>query len=524
MKQPVSLIHARVLLTALSLLTLLLALAPDLSAGENEWLVPLAPPPKATPQRMSGGEAVPPLPLPATPLRRSEHKREPSPQKIMAKIMWGETADFKHEGGLSASVSDWNQAPADVQQILGKVRGPLMTPYTADAMNLSAFNGDPVQIPMLFFSGSRTIKFDDKQIELLRNYVMRGGVIMGDAVIGSPHFYESFKKAMERAFPEQAWRTVPEDHAVYHMVTDVTTVKYPRNLKSDKPVLEAMYVFSRLGVVVSKYGLGCGWDNREPWLTEELKTKAIYYDPESASKIGMNFMAYIVGYANVARESAKPELFGTVDEKRPTDEFVFAQIKHEGAWNAHAGGAAALLQRMRRDTSVKVSLKRVPVAPGKDDLSNFTFLYLTGLDDFKFDAAAVASLRNFLNAGGTLLVNNGLGMRTFDEAVRRELKAVLPGSELKVVPGDHPLFSAVHKIKEPQYTTAVQRLTPNRKLIDEKVPHLEGITLNGDLKVIYSPFDLEAGWQGMEHPLAKAYEPEGAMQLGMNIVMYSVTH
>ena len=494
------------------------------AASENEWLVPLAPPPKATPQRMSGGEAVPPLPLPATPLRRSEHKREPSPQKLMAKIMWGETADFKHEGGLSTQVSDWNQAPADVQQILGKVRGPLATPYTADAINLSAFNGDPTQIPLLFFSGSRTIKFDDKQIELLRNYVIRGGVIMGDAVIGSPHFYESFKLAMERAFPEQAWRVVPEDHPVYHMVTDVTTVKYPRNLKSDKPLLEAMYIHSRCGVIVSKYGLGCGWDNREPWLTDELKAKAIYYDPESASKIGMNLMAYVVGYGNVARESAKPELFGTVDEKRPTDEFVFAQIKHEGAWNAHSGGAAALLQRMRRDTSVKVSVKRVPVAPGKDDLANFTFLYLTGLDDFKFDGAAVASLRNFLNAGGTLLINNGLGMRTFDEAVRRELKAILPGSELKVVPGDHALFSAVHKIKEAQYTTAVQRLTPNRKLIDEKIPHVEGITLNGDLKVIYSPFDLEAGWQGMEHPLAKAYEPEGAMQLGMNIVMYSMTH
>ena len=170
------------------------------------------------------------------------------------------------------------------------------------------------------------------------------------------------------------------------------------------------------------------------------------------------------------------------------------------------------------------SLKRVPVVPGKDDLSNFTFLYLTGLDDFKFDAAAIASLRNFLNAGGTLLVNNGLGLRTFDEAVRRELKAILPGAEMKVIAGDHPLFSAVHKVKEAVYTPAVQRLTPGKKLIDEKVPHLEGVTLNGDLKVIYSPFDLEAGWQGMEHPLAKAYEPECAMQLGMNIVMYSMTH
>ena len=32
------------------------------------------------------------------------------------------------------------------------------------------------------------------------------------------------------------------------------------------------------------------------------------------------------------------------------------------------------------------------------------------------------------------------------------------------------------------------------------------------------------GWQGMEHPLAKGYESESAMQLGVNLVMYSMTH
>ena len=91
--------------------------------------------------------------------------------------------------------------------------------------------------------------------------------------------------------------------------------------------------------------------------------------------------------------------------------------------------------------------------------------------------------------------------------------------------GGGPLWASTPAVMSGlNVSVTVLRLTPNRKLIDEKVPHIEGITLNGDLKVIYSPFDLEAGWQGMEHPLAKAYEPEGAMQLGMNIVMYSVTH
>jgi hypothetical protein len=59
---------------------------------------------------------------------------------------------------------------------------------------------------------------------------------------------------------------------------------------------------------------------------------------------------------------------------------------------------------------------------------------------------------------------------------------------------------------------------------DLRAPYLEGISINGDLRVIYSPFDLEAGWEGTEHPLAQAYEPQSAVQLGVNLVMYAVTH
>ncbi len=483
--------------------------------GENDWLVPLGAPPQAAPRRISGGEGFPPLPLPATPLRRSERKREPSGPKMIAKLMWGESADFKYDNGLSTQVSDWNQCPGDLQQIVRKAGAALGTSYSTDVLSLSSFRGDPVRTPVLFLSGSRTIKFDKKQLELLHDYVIRGGMIIADNVAGSPYFYAAIKSAMQEAFPELTFREIPADHPVYHMLGDVDEVGFPRNLDSKKPLLEGMYVFSRIGVLVSKYGLGCGWDDHEVPMLKQ----AIYYDVPSANKIGVNLVAYAAGYANVGRESAKPELFGTLDEKRPTDEFVFAQIKHEGAWNVHSGGAATLLRRLRQNSAVRVSLKRVPVAPGKDDLSSFTFLYLSGLDDFKLDPAAVSALRAHLNRGGTLLINNGLGLKTFDTAVRRELKRVLPESELTPLAPNHPLYSTVFKIAEAQYTPAVVKLRPTLK-----TPYLEGVSVGGDLRVIYSPFDLEAGWTGLDHPLAKGYEPDSAMQLGMNLVVYAMTH
>ena len=484
-------------------------------ANENEWFRPLGQPPTAAPKRISGGEGMPPLPLPATPLRRSERKRDPSPPKMIGKVVWGESASFKYDNGATAEIADWNLCPGDLQQLMQKASGALGTPYASEAVSLAQFDGDPAKMPVLFFSGTRSLKLDAKQTALLRNYVLDGGMVVFDSIAGSPYYYESVKKIIAAALPEYGYRTIPLDHPIYHMLTDVQKVSYPHNLDSTTPVLEGVYVGSRIGVLVSKYGLGCGWDNHEvPGIQ-----KAVYYDVTSANRIGVNIVAYALGYANVGREEAKPELFGALDEKRPTDEFVFAQIKHEGAWNDHPGGAAALLRRLRQNTSLRVSLKRVGVTPGQDDLTGFGLLYLSGLDDFSWDARALSALKDFLGHNGTLFINNGLGLRTFDTAARRELKKLLPSAQLTQVPLNHPIFRSVFQVRNAAYSPAVKA-----DKFDVTVPYLEGITINGDVRVIYSPFDMEAGWQGCEHPLARAFAPESAMQLGINIALYAATH
>jgi len=485
------------------------------AASENDWFVPLGKPPEAPPKRISGGEGFPPLPLPATPLRRSERKRQPTPPSLFGKVVWGEQGSFTYTGGKSTKIADWNLCPADLQHLFGKVQGQLGLQYGFDNVSLPSFAGDPDKMPVLFFSGTRTIQLDAASVAKLRAYVLRGGMLCFDSVAGSPYFYNSARALMQQAFPELAWHVIPPDHPLYHMVSDVNSVRYSANVASNKPYLEGLYVGSRIGVLLSKYGLGCGWDDH----AVPLLTQAAYYDPASANAIGLNLVAYVIGYNHVGMEESRPELFAAMDEKAPTDEFVFAQIEHEGAFNVHPNSASALLSKLRAATSLRVNLKRVVVDPGKDDLSNLSFLYLTGMDDFHLSDNAVLALRGFLQRNGTLFINNGLGLSTFDAAVRRELARVLPGSKLEPIPLSHSIFNDVVPIQTADYTPAVAmrygKLT---------APRLEGITLNGDERVIYSPIDLEAGWENTEYPMALAYRSDTATPLGMNILMYAATH
>ena len=487
-------------------------------AGENDWFKYLGTKEakKAPRKSMNAAEALPPLPLPATPLRRTERKKPPQPDYLVGKVIWGESASFVDTTGKALEIADWNLCPTDTQKFVENSRAMDLT-YHWQNTNLNDFHFDAKKLPALLFSGVRTLKLSDSHIQALRDYVLNGGMIICDSIAGSPYFYESAKKIFLRAFGDSRFRTIPADHPLYHMIVDIDKVSYRGNKGSD-PFLEGIYVGSRIGVLVSKFGLGCGWNRN----TERLKElpKAAYYDTKSANQIGVDLAAYIVGYAEVGLVEGRPEVFGLADQKRPTDEFVFAQIKHDGLWNVHPGAATALLMKLRRYTSVRVNLKRVGVDAGQDDLSPYPFLYLTGLDNFSFSQRQVNALQQYLNYGGVLLVNNGLGLGTFDAAVRRELNKLLPDSTLQRISPGNDLFSSLFDASTVRYSPSLAKSKPQLN----NQPYLLGATIDGDLRVIYSPYDLESGWLEVHYPLARGYESVSSQRLGMNIIVYLMTH
>jgi len=488
-------------------------------ADENKWFIYLGnqEAKKAPRKNINAAEALPPLPLPATPLRRTERKKPPQPDYLVGKVIWGESASFTDTSGTKLEIADWNLCPTDTEKFVENARA-LDLQYHWQNTNLNSFHFDPKKLPALLFSGVRTLKLGDAHIQALRDYVLNGGMIICDSIAGSPYFYESSKKVFLRAFPESRFRTIPPDHPLYHMIVDIDEVKCHGAGSKAEPFLEGIYVGSRVGVLVSKFGLGCGWNRN----TERLKQlpDAAYYDVKSAGELGVDLAAYIIGYAEVGLVEGRPEVFGLADEKRPTDEFVFAQIKHDGLWNVHPGAATSLLMKLRRYTAVRVNLKRIGVEPGQDDLSSHPFLYLTGLDDFSFSQEEINALQQYLNSGGVLLINNGLGMGTFHAAVRRELNKLLPGMALESIAADHDIFKGLFDASTVQYTPCLAKSKPELN----SRPYLMGITIDGDLRVIYSPYDLEAGWLEVNYPLMKGYESISAQRLGMNIIIYIMTH
>ena len=499
----------------LGLLVLLLATAFAQAASEDDFLRPIGQPPKATPQRRQGGEAMPPLPLPATPLRRSEKKRPPSPATLIGKVVWGSFKDWKWDNGEVTRVYDWNMIPADCQQLVGASQKATGMECKVETVALNTFNAKPAEIPVLYFSGGRRLNFGDPERETLRKYLLAGGMVWFDSVVGSPYFYTSALGELQKMFPEASIKRVPLDHPIFHMIDD--TIKVSVKNKADvPPVLDGLYIGCRLAAVVSPYGLGCGWDNANPYLIPE----ANYYDRQSAVVLGLNLAAYAMGYFRVGQAHAQADVYRAEDLVPNADPVIFAQVRTNGEWNTEPGAANNLLRFMNRNLAIKANYKNQVVDLAKDPVANLPFLYLTGITDFTFSADELKTLRQYLTDGGYLLINNSLGLTEFDQAVRREVARLLPTGELKRLPADHPLFrEGPFKLGEVKYTLATRARFP-----DVKTAWLEGANVGDDLRVVYSRFDLAAGWQGDDHPLALAYLPGDALPLGANIFAYFMTH
>src|ERR1700722_13742633 len=150
------------------------------------------PPPRKNPLRQTSAEGMPPLPLPAVPLRRSEPKAEPAPPLMIAKLEYGTT-------------QDWNTDPGDVDNLMRHVRSAVGLWYGWKIMHLNELvalhkAGQQCKIPCLYISGHEAFDFTKEQRDAIIQYVLDGGTLLGDACCGRAEFANSFRTEIKTMF------------------------------------------------------------------------------------------------------------------------------------------------------------------------------------------------------------------------------------------------------------------------------------------------------------------------------------
>jgi len=190
------------------------------------------------------------------------------------------------------------------------------------------------------------------------------------------------------------------------------------------------------------------------------------------------------------------------------------------SWNPRPTAIRRLLLEVEMTTSIEITPN--PTTVRLDDAAGlFTSPLVMLAGDRGFDPWSSdqrAALERYLSAGGMLVVDGSEGRAAggFDASIRRELAAILPQHPLTRVPADHVMYKSFYLVEG----------APGRTLVQD---HLEGVTFDDRLAVVYSQNDMMGAWardnfgnyQYDVHPGGER-QRELAYRLGVNIAMYSM--
>jgi hypothetical protein len=204
----------------------------------------------------------------------------------------------------------------------------------------------------------------------------------------------------------------------------------------------------------------------------------------------------------------------TASGPAPAAKLTIARLQYDGGgdWYANPSSIPNLLKAINERTSLKVEPTEARISLKDDRLWDHPFLHVTGHGVIKFSDAEVTRLREYLNRGGFLHVDDNYGL---DESFRKEIARVFPDRPLVDVPLTHPIYHIVY-----DFPSGLPKVHEH----DGKPARGFGIFIGNRLAVFYSyESDLGNGW---EDPGTYSDPPalhEAALRMGVNLFVYAVT-
>ena len=160
------------------------------------------------------------------------------------------------------------------------------------------------------------------------------------------------------------------------------------------------------------------------------------------------------------------------------------------------------------------------------NIRRFPLLYALEVGDMYLSPAEVEGLRDYLLAGGFLVIDDFWGSWEWSN-FEQQIRQVLPEYPIVEMPLDHPIFNTVYRIEEIIQVPAINNYWNGRTWEqDGVVPHARGIFNDeGRLMVIINwNTDLGDAWEWFERPEYPLEYSSFAVQMGVNFIVYAMSH
>jgi len=195
--------------------------------------------------------------------------------------------------------------------------------------------------------------------------------------------------------------------------------------------------------------------------------------------------------------------------------YQIAILKYNGGgdWYANPTSLSNLIRFSNKNIGTNIKKDPAIVEVGSVDIFNYPFIYMTGHGNVVFSNNEAENIKNYLQAGGFLHIDDNYGM---DPYIRTEIKKVFPNIDLTEITNNHPIFSVKYKF---------QNGLPKIHEHDAKRPQALGIIYDGKLVCLYTyESDLGDGWEDKEVHNNSDEIRLKALKMGTNIIKYAFTY
>jgi hypothetical protein len=192
-----------------------------------------------------------------------------------------------------------------------------------------------------------------------------------------------------------------------------------------------------------------------------------------------------------------------------------ARLHYGGGGDWYWGSSAIpnFLRFIKENTNIPIDTEEQVIQIMDNNLFQYPFLFATGHGVMKFSVEEKERLRTYLSGGGFLLINDSYGM---DKIIRKEISELFPERELVELPFDHPIYHSYYDLPAGP---------PKIHEHDNKPAQGFGIIINGRVAIYYLyESDIGDGWEDPQVHNDPPEKREAALKMGMNILIYALTH
>jgi hypothetical protein len=394
----------------------------------------------------------------------------------------------------------WNQRPRDVANFVRWMGNQTerQRDINWQVSNLDITEAELHDAPFLYLSGNKALSLKPEQIDKLKSFAQHGGMLLFNSDCGSEAgahnpFVASVIALGKKMFPDYEFREIPDNHPIY------TSEQFPNRWKHKLALRGLSNGVRELMVLMPG-------DPAYAWQLQQSNGPGLdFYQP----------IADLVLYGTdkePLRVKGQSFLINSDPAITATKTIKLERLKYDRNWNPEPGGWDRLSAILHNQA--KVDLKVDTVELNDQPITDYPIAHLTGTTALAFTPGQLQSLKNYVEHGGTLIVDAAGGSSEFVQSVEPLLNKLFPdGLKGPLPPGD-PIFSIGFPKTQIHYRHFARSI-----LGSLQTPQVKTIQVGGRTAVYYSRYDLSAGLVGEPVDGIVGYTPDAACEIMSGMVL-----